>query len=217
MTAEGTHVRRLRHDGWCSENPAWSSDGRRLAFSRRPPGVNGKTSIWTMNVDGTDLRRLTQGDLDLDLDPSWSPDETTITFVRALHGIWLVDADGGNERQLTTHEQDQQPDWSSDGEWISFSREDGEYQGSTGSTRAWVDICVVRPDGSDLQRLTTHAGVNDWPAWSPDGKRIVFASDRAHEDLMDIYVMNADGTQQKRLTRPGFNSWPDWGARGPAG
>jgi TolB protein len=211
MKADGTHVRRLRHDGWCSDNPAWSPDGRRLAFHRRQPGVDGKTSIWTINVDGTDLRRLTGGDLDLG--PTWSADGTTIAFVHGLHGIWLVDADGGNERQLTTHEEDDQPNWSPDGEWIAFSREDGAYQGSTGSTRFWIDICVIRPDGSDLRRLTRHAGVNFSPASSPDGKRIVFQSDRAHEDLFDIYVMNADGTRQKRLTRSGYTDWPDWGVR----
>jgi Tol biopolymer transport system component len=179
--ADGTHARRLRRDGWCSDHPAWSPDGRRLAFDRRQPGVDGKTSIWTINVGGTDLRQVTHGDLDLD--PTWSADGTTIAFARAFHGIWLVDADGSNERQLTTRGEDDQPDWSPDGEWIAFSREDGEYQGSTGSTRAWVDICVIRPDGGDLRRLTRHAGVNFWPAWSPDGKRIVFQSDRAHEDL----------------------------------
>jgi Tol biopolymer transport system component len=212
---EGTHARRLRHDGWCSDDPAWSPDGRRFAFDRRHPGVNGKTSIWTMNVGGTDLRQVTRGDLDLN--PAWSPDGTTIAFVHGLDGIWLVDADGSNERQLTTREEDDQPDWSPDGEWIAFSREDGEYQSSvSGSTRYWVDICVVRPDGGDLRRLTRHAGVNVAPTWSPDGKRIVFASDRAHEDLMDMYVMSADGTRQKRLTRGGvlFRSGsPDWGAR----
>jgi TolB protein len=217
--AEGTHARPLRHDRWCYSDPAWSPDGRRLAFSRRHPGVNGKTSIWTMNVGGTDLRQVTHGYLDLN--PAWSPDGTTIAFVNdgphrvEQYGIWLVDPDGSNERQLTTREEEDQPDWSPDGEWIAFSRQDGEYQGNSGSTRSWVDICVIRPDGSDLRRLTRHAGVNVWPAWSPDRKRIVFASDRAHEDLMDIYVMNADGTRQQRLTRRGLfrTGSPDWGAR----
>jgi Tol biopolymer transport system component len=51
------------------------------------------------------------------------------------------------------------------------------------------------------------------PAWSPDGKRIVFASDRKHSDLMDIYAMNADGGGQKRLTEGTIdNFWPDWRA-----
>jgi TolB protein len=164
-----------------------------------------------MNVDGTDLRQVTHGRLDQW--PAWSPDGTTIAFVHGLDGIWLVDADGGNERQLTTHEEDGPPDWSPDGEWIAFSRQDGEYQSSvSGSTRFWVDICVIRPDGGDLRRLTRHAGENGAPAWSPDGKRIVFASDRAHDeqDLYDVYVMSADGTRQKRLTRRGAGV-VDWG------
>ena len=228
MNTDGTHVRRLRHDGWCSDDPAWSPDGRRLAFVRRHPGANGKTSIWTMNVGGTDLRQVTHGYLDLN--PAWSPDGTTIAFVNEganrldQVGIWLVDPDGGNERQLTTRDEDAGPDWSPDGEgggpdwspdgeWIAFSRQDGEYQSSvSGSTRFWVDICVSRPDGGDLRRLTKHAGENVAPAWSPDGKRIVFTSDRAHDeqDLYDVYVMSADGTRQERLTRRGAGAL-DWG------
>jgi len=51
------------------------------------------------------------------------------------------------------------------------------------------------------------------PAWSPDGTRIAFVSDRTHRDLGDIYVMKADGTGQKRLTRNVDNQWPDWGPR----
>lgn len=126
---------------------------------------------------------MTHGDLDWN--PDWSPDGTTIAFVSEgpyrldQDGIWVVDPDDSNERQLTTREGDGDPEWSPDGEWVAFNREDGEYQSSaSGSTRFWVDICVIRPDGGDLRRLTRHAGEKG-AGVPPDGKRIVFASDRA--------------------------------------
>jgi TolB protein len=160
-----------------------------------------------MNVNGVGVRRLTHGPLDTD--PAWSPDGKTIAFARytGSGAIWLIDADGSNERQLTTPrgEGDIQPDWSPDGRWIAFSRATGPFR---------HDIFVVRPDGTGLRRLTRHTRGNSSPVWSPDGKRIVFASTRADRDLADIYVMNADGKRQTRLTKGTIdNSSPDWRAK----
>jgi TolB protein len=147
-----------------------------------------------MNVNGTGLRRLTHGDLGVDGNPTWSPDGTTIAFERtgSPNPIWLVDAGGTNERQLTTPPGegpygellsggDTHPDWSPDGDWIAFSRETEMYMSDTGSDRGRDDIYVIRPDGTDALRLTRRArqatGDDDhrWPTWSPDGKRIVFS------------------------------------------
>jgi TolB protein len=216
MRADGTRARRLTHDGACYGAPAWSPDGKRLAFER-----GGQGSIWTMNVDGTRLQRLTHPkSYFFDMSPAWSPDGTTIAFIRVVgdpNAIWLIDADGSNERQLTKpsvqNAGDSWPDWSPDGHWIAFSRLDDPTEGR-GGTRWRRDIWLVRPDGAALRKLTRHAGANDWPAWSPNGRRIVFGSDRKHSDLMDIYVMNADGRRQERLTKGTIdNSSPDWGRR----
>jgi TolB protein len=217
MRANGTHARRLTHDRWCYGAPSWSPDGRRLAFTRRR-GL-GKSSIWTMKVNGTGLHRLTRS-TESDQDPAWSADGKTIAFTPIYpSAIWLIEADAANERQLTRPPKpdewdgDFQPDWSPDGDWIAFSRSDDPIYGGRGTTLRH-DIFVVRPDGTGLRRLTRHAGANFWPAWSPDGKRIVFGSDRKHTDLMDIYVMNANGSGQKRLTKGTVdNESPDWQPR----
>jgi TolB protein len=218
VRADGTGAKRLGHDR-CSRDVAWSPDGSRIAFSKESRG-----GISTMKVDGSDLRQLTHGD---DFEPAWSPDGTTIAFVQEplVGSLWLMDADGTNQHQLRTPsryaycEGSSEPDWSPDGHWIAFTREcSASGPGDDpNATRDWSNIFVVRPDGTGL-RLLTNAGLrrnfyNDSPAWSPDGKRIVFASDRGWT-RGDIYVMNADGTGQKRLTRlPGWSGFPDWGAR----
>jgi TolB protein len=76
------------------------------------------------------------------------------------------------------------------------------------------DIYTMKPDGTDLVRLTTDPAADVGPIWSPDGKRILFGSERDASDP-EIYVMNADGSDQRRLTRqPGDDSHPHWSPDG---
>ena len=207
MRADGSHVRRLTHDRNCYSDPTWAPDGTRIAFaSWRRDGLPG---IWTMNLNGTGLRLLTdKGD-----SPAWSPDGTTIAYrSRYPEAIWLMNPDGSNQRQLTMPLQrkaaqsdvDMQPDWSPNSKWVAFSRQHP-------ANREWQrDIFVVRSDGSGLRQLTSHHHQNGWAAWSPDATRIAFWSDRDHRDLGDIYVMKANGSGQTRLTRGHSDQWPEW-------
>jgi TolB protein len=213
----GGSVRRLAPG--CYHEPAWSPDGRKIVFSKCGGDCQSQLGIWTLNVNGSGLHRLSAGTLDAD--PSWSPDGTTIAFVRASPwppAIWLMDADGTNKRQLTTPPNaggqgtDKQPEWSPDGNWIAFARFHEPHPGPR-TLEFRRDIYLVRPDGTDFRRLTKLAGTNGAPAWSPDGKRIAFTSDRRHHEASDIYVMNADGTKQRRLTTGPYDLSPAWRPR----
>jgi TolB protein len=224
MRADGTGVRRVTHDGWDYNYPAWSPNGRRIAFVR---GNASGSGVWAMNVNGTDLRRLT--DVPSDASPAWSPDGSMIAFQRFVDGvgiaIWLMDADGDNQVQLTTplttsirEQNDWRPDWSPSGDWIAFERQFGRVdcdQRDCGARTS--DIYVIRVDGTSLRRLTK-SGDTVEPRWSPDDKRIVFVRTRARKkeqrDFGDIYVMKADGTGQNRLTQALFSAdQPDWQSR----
>ncbi len=76
------------------------------------------------------------------------------------------------------------------------------------------EIYSMRPDGSDLRRLTNNSGYDDFPVWSPDGRKIAFVSDR--EGKPEINVMNADGSRLRRLTTDNgpVNAFPAWSPDG---
>jgi Tol biopolymer transport system component len=174
--------------------------------------------LLVMNPDGTGVRRLTH--TDGDVAPSWSPDGTQVVFERAteIEGcdvnfacaqIWIVGADGTNERRLTpASTRSEAPDWSPDGDHIVFQ----QWNVPEGSDSG-IDIYAMNVDGSDIGQLTDGPGDNEDPVWSPDGERIAFSryGDRGYE----IWVMNADGSDQQRLTRRGESEHsPAWSPSG---
>jgi Tol biopolymer transport system component len=167
-------------------------------------------SIWTMNPDGSNPTRLTDNKSRTDklpifvpvydTSPVWSPDGTRIAFLSNrdyLVGIYIMNADGSNAHLITDKVQDPASvAWSPDGTKIAFS---GGIRLVIGVDKPSIQIYTVNIDGSQLAKLTSD-GINDSPTWSPDGKQIGFNSNRDPDGRSKIWVMDANGSNQHRLT-----------------
>ncbi len=177
--------------------PAWSPERCRIAFVRFSGTGKGDDDIYVMSADGKTIRRLTN-EPGRDTFPDWSPDGKQISFISDRDGsrnLFVMDANGGNQRQLTNQQllprtakgYVQWQQWSPDGREIAFTYNPGTDQGTS--------IYLIRPDGSGLRQLVDQAAE---PAWSPDGQKIYFFSNRTGQ--LEIWVINRDGTGLQQVS-----------------
>jgi len=202
MNPDGTGMTRLTDRGE-NYDPSWSPDGSRIAFVGAAPPDPYNSEIYRMKADGSDLVNLTNSPWS-EGQPDWSPDGKRIAFVssHAGGGLWIMDADGANVHQVETTPYDGQPAWSPDGASIAFViARDGAF---------WQIYRLDLKDGRSLQLTTNETASSTAPAWSPDGSKIVFSRDPG------LYIMNADGSNQRQLTTSptGFDSDPAWSPDG---
>lgn len=184
----------------------FSSDGTRIAFSRGSGG-GAVANIFTASPDGSDLRQLTTAASNV---ASWSPDGRQLVYNRGVR-LWVMDADGGNAHPITDAHAgaDTSPQWSPKGDRIAFgsTRDSLATLAEPGCvTGGCAEVYTVRPDGSDLVRLTTNTAQDRYATWSPDGSHIAFTSDREEPGKFSIWVMNSDGTDQRRITSPSYQA-----------
>lgn len=145
----------------------------------------------------------TSGDLRC-YSPTWSPDGKKLAFVSSVRDIYVLDLVDGSLLQVTDDDTRKESlTWSPDGKRIAFVLHHG------GNS----EIYTIRVDGSNLTRLTRNKVWDQSPNWSPDGTKIVFCRySRSLKDAechnADVWVMNADGTDQRRLTHDTVK--PSW-------
>ena len=185
--------------------PAWSPDGTRIAFTRTPDGWN-SCDIYIARADGSGVERLTTPLRQpwCANTPAWSPDGTKIAFAAGPAGcayspqcngqdIYLVDADGANEKRLFSFANILiRPTWSPDGANIAF---ECSYFATGPGPDGLVGICAGDTAGSSVRRLV--ACCPEAPVWSPDGYEIAFQE--GDHPGGAIGLMNSDGTNVRNL------------------
>jgi Tol biopolymer transport system component len=169
----------------------------------------GTDAIYLSNIDGSGRELIVRGVED-HTTFSWSPDGRQLAFSgghRRAEEIFIVNVDGSGVKQLTRPPRTRrrtEDDWSGDPSW-SPNRKRIVFDGARKETRGVPDIYVMRADGTAVRRLAGGRAFQWNPVWSPDGRRIMFeqfVGDPFEEsELMDIYIINPDGSGKRRLTR----------------
>jgi TolB protein len=227
MNPDGSHVRQITHPpkGWRDQNPAWSPDGKHVAFYRQRIDES-MSRIMVINPDTGDVREVTHcgpdhgyprgdpassGQCVADFQPTWAPDGNSLAFHRILgpdtparvsDGIWIVGIDGSDPHQVTKVDPkppDETEEWGSafspNGKMLVFDR-----------SRVADDrhAVFVQPLGSpeDAHRITPwKMNCQDQPEFSPDGELVLFRClPEGEEGPANLYWVNPDGTGLHALT-----------------
>jgi Tol biopolymer transport system component len=208
--------------------PAWSPDGRWLAFVRG-------TRLIVMRANGTQLTEVASP---VSGSPTWSPDGTRLAFMAFAPfpnlDIHVVNFDGTGRQNITNHSaREESPSWSPDGERIVFVSDrdgrrdiytmrakDAHHLSTTGSrhgimfVHAWFSggdgwgSGMMDSDGGNRRRIIGGSAPAT-PALSPDGSMIAFIDLR--DGFQDLFVVNVDGTEPGRLTNDAaLDQAPAW-------
>ena len=201
MRSDGTGVQDL-DPGFIGfdDNPAWSPNGKRIAFDRGTSKDTGH-EIWLIDANGANLTKLTSESKNA-TNPAWAPDGTHLVY-QAGTKLVTIATDGTARTELVIGAA---PDWAPDDSRIVFQR----------FVNGLTDIFLVDPDGANLHNITKSIDAEEHtPSWSPDAKSIVFQRGGSDSDL---WSMRRDGTFQillsKDFTTPGEDLAPTFSPDG---
>ncbi|MDX1520498.1 MAG: DPP IV N-terminal domain-containing protein [Anaerolineae bacterium] len=190
MDGFGENVQPLNTDLAIDPSPlSWSPDGAWIGFGA---GRENNAEVYVVDALGETVINLSNHPAE-DLFGDWSPDGKQVVFVSDRDGppvIYLADLEGSELMQITSPEVGSgRPAWSPDGRHIAYmTNQDG----------GDIEIYTIHTETGEMARLTENPGFDGFPHWSPDGSKIAFLTDR--DGNAEIYVMNADGSEQINIT-----------------
>lgn len=207
--ADGSGVRLLTNTAFDHEDPAWSPDGKLVAYISKEGGGE---VVHLMKPDGTQDRALTPS-TQRAIHPSWSRDGRFIFYCtdddlvpprKNDSDILRIAVSGGQPSTVITGGVNTFPNLSPDGRMIAFRK-----MVDVTNSEVWI----AKSDGSGMRNLTNSPAFDGWPSWSPDGKRIAFASNP--QGNHKVYTMRSDGTEVQLLAdTEGRATVPQWSRDG---
>jgi len=205
MNADGSDLINLTRKAE-GMHPDWSPDGKQIVFNSLRSGNN---EIYTINTDGTGIKRLTNTPLD-DLEPQWSPYGSWIAYYTTKNlntGGWyyeicVINSDGTELKELIVGVS---PHWSPDGTYIAFS----------GYVDSEDDIFMIKPDGTGLKNLSNNNADEFDFSWSPDSKLIAFVTNRDYNAEIYLLCVECEDNQQINITKSEASEQkPSWSPDG---
>jgi TolB protein len=187
MNGDGSQPVQITHDAVDYDDPQWSPDGKKIIATAT---IGEQERICIMHPDGSGLQPLTPPEIRA-IHGSWSSDSKQVIFcadddVRPPKKndtkIYSIDVESGRVKTLISGGVNTYPSWSPDMKKIVFRKIIGDMNS---------EVFVANSDGTKARNITNNPAFDGWPAWSPDGKWIAFASNR--ESAYQIYIMDEDG------------------------
>ncbi len=210
MDVDGSNVAKVAAEPGAEFDGAWSPDGESVVYRDSTRGINEDDEIFVAAADGSERRNITDDPAN-DWGPDWSPDGSTIVFNSDRDGGmlrgYLVGPDGSGLRPVDIDAWVEYASFSPDGTQIVFM----------GHAAGDYDIYVADIVTGESRQVTDSPGNDGWPVWSPDGASIAFTSERddcrfgpqdrecwrsdePQDQHRDVWVMNPDGSDQRRVT-----------------
>jgi len=224
MNADGSDLHVVVKGDRVPWSPALSPDGKQIAFSAK---VNERYQIFVMNSDGTNEKQLTfnvngqTGVSGLD----WSHDGKRLVYTLKSsdnpsiqsYDIYTMNVDGTEQKEITPQPMESllSPHWSPDDKQIIFDARGNSPEDASKAIDPTVPahIYIMNADGSNLHRLSQSSYNELFPAWSPDGKTIVFLSGGASKEVFGLSRMDIDGSNLTQLSKTLY-SMPTWSPDG---